>query len=164
MFAGDYFAVFEPSVRADDRDRLPVTGLSIHAGPGHAGTTYFVELSRSYPRRSPERLRWCDEVTYMSGWVRRGPNDTLDLTLLTRAVTSCLFDTTQRAEPHAIVHTPRGPVWMLEMYRPDAEVVALFRAPRGEDPEPIVIREIGRCVGTPPPDLPARSLPDVAVP
>ena len=100
----------------------------------------------------------------MSGWVRRDAKDRLNLTLLMRALTSCLIDTTQRAEPHAIVQTPRGPVWMIELYRQNAEVVALFRAPRGEDPEPIVIREIGRCVEPPPPSLPVRSLPDVSVP
>ena len=70
--------------------------------------------------------------------------------LVTRAVTSCLLDTTQRAEPHAIVQTPRGPVWMLEMYRPDARGRRDCSArPADEDPEPILIREIGRCVGEP---------------
>ena len=53
MLAQDYFAVFQPSVRAEDRDRMPVRALSIHAGPGHGGPTYFVELIRSYPRRRP---------------------------------------------------------------------------------------------------------------
>jgi hypothetical protein len=164
MFVQEYFAVFTPSVREENRDRLTVQALSIHAGPGRDGPTYFVELMRPYPRRAPEHLRWCDEVTYMSGWVRRGAKDGLDLTRLTRAVTSCLIDTAQRAEPHVIVHTAEGPVWMVDLYRPDAEVVGLFRAPAGEEPEPIVIREIGRCVDTPPPSPPARGLPDVSVP
>jgi len=164
MFAEDYFAAFEPSVRGEERDRLPVQALSIHAGPGRAGPIYFVELARAYPRRRPERLRWCDEVTYMSGWVRRGAKDALELTLITRAVTSCLFDTTQRAEPHVIVETPRGPVWMLELYRPDSEVVGLFRAPDGEEPEPVVIREIGRCVDGMPASPPAMRLPYALVP
>jgi hypothetical protein len=164
MLALDYFAVFQPSVQAGDRDRMPVRALSISAGPGQDGPTYFVELTRSYPRRSPEHLRWCDEVTYMSGWVRRRDDDSLDLVLVTRAVTSCLLDTTQRAEPHAIVDTPRGPVWMLEMYRPDLEVVGMFLAPTDEAAAPILIREIGRCVGEPPPLSPSRGLPDVSVP
>ena len=164
MFALDYFSVLEPSVRAADRDRMPVQALSIHAGPGHNGPAYFVELARTYPRRKPEHLRWCDEVTYMSGWVRRGDNETLALTLITRAVTSCLFDTTQRAAPQAIIETPRAPVWMLEMYRPDSEVVGLFRAPSGEEAEPIVIRDIGRCEGKAVSQLPSREIPDVSVP
>ena len=164
MFAQDYFTIFAPSVGAEDRDRQPVIALSIHAGPGHSGPTYFVELARSYPRRAPERLRWCDEVTYMSGWVRPGGPATLELVVLTRALTSCLIDTTQRAEPHVIVHTPRGPVWMLDLYRPDTEVVGLFRAPQGQKPEPIVIREIGRCEGKPAPHRSERGLPDDSVP
>jgi len=165
MFAQDYLSVFAPSVKSEDRDRLPLQALSIHAGPGRTGPTYFVELARAYPRRAPGHLRWCDEVTYMSGWVRRGRNDTLDLTLITRAVTSCLFDTTQRAEPHVIVQTPRGPVWILDLYRPDSEVIGLFQAPKDEDPEPILIREIGRCEGKSPArppvllDLPGGSVP-----
>ena len=162
MFVLQYFGVFAPSVGEQARNRLPVQALSIHAGAGHDGPTYFVELTRSYPRPSPEHLRWCDEVTYMSGWVRRDTKHGLDLTLLTRAVTSCLIDTAQRSEPHTIVHTPRGPVWMIELYRPDGEVVGLFRAPKGDTPEPIVIRDMGRCVDTPP-NQPAH-IPDASVP
>ena len=72
MLAEDYFAVYTPSVDADERDRMPVRAITIHEGPGRNGSpTYFVELERRYPRRQPERLRWCDEVTYMAGWVRR---------------------------------------------------------------------------------------------
>jgi hypothetical protein len=159
MLARDYFAVFEPSVRAEERDRMPVQALTIHAGPGHAGSIYCVELARAYPRRRPEHLRWCDEVTYMSGWVRRGKGDTPALTLITRAVTSCLFDTTQRAVPHAVIQSPGGPVWMLELYRPDSEVVGLFRAPKDENPEPILLRDIGRCEGTPSARPPALEMP-----
>ncbi len=146
MLALDYFTVYQPSLDAEERARLPIRPLSMHAGPGRDGETYFVELTRTYPRRQPERMRWCDEVTYLAGWVRRRRDDSLDLTLVTRAVTSCLLDTAQRAHPLAVVETPRGPVWMLELYRPDAEKVGMFLAPEGDAPEPLVIREIGRCV------------------
>lgn len=164
MLARDYFRRVEFSVEAEDRDRMPVRALSVYAGPGRTGPIYFVELARAYPRRKPEQLRWCDEVTYMSGWVRRGKKDSLELTLITRAVTSCLFDTTQRAEPHAIVQAPRGPVWMLELYRPDSEVVGLFRAPEDEEPEPILIRAIGQCQGTNAARPPTLDVPDASVP
>lgn len=146
MLAGDYFAVYTPSVDADTRDRMPVGAITISEGPGRSGSpTYFVELERRYPRRYPAHLRWCDEVTYMAGWVRRGGDGRLDLTLVTRAVTSCLLDTAQRAAPLAVVRTPRGPAWLLELSRPDSEVLGIFLAPEGDEPEPLVIREIGRC-------------------
>ncbi len=147
MFAQDYFAVFEPSVAAEDRDRLPVTGALDPRGPGTRGADVLrrtrAVLSAAFAG-APALVR--RGHVHVGLGATRCANDTLDLTLLTRAVTSCLFDTTQRAEPHVIVHTPQGPVWMLDLYRPDAEVVGLFRAPQGEDPEPILIREIGRCV------------------
>lgn len=165
MLAQDYAMVFQPSVAADVRDRVPVQALAIHAGPGQGEPTYFVELVRHYPRRKPEHLRWCDEVTYMSGWIRRRADDMLDLTPITRAVTSCLLDTTQRATPLAVVRTSKGPVWLLELYRPDAEVLGLFRAPESDDPEPLLIREIGRCEGEVPARLrPGRGLPEASVP
>lgn len=167
MFAEDYFAVYQPRVSPEQRDRLPVQPLSIHAGMGRTGeATYFVELTRNYPRRWPEHLRWCDEVTYMAGWVRQRDDSSLDLTLVQRAVTSCLLDTAQRAEPQAIVDTPRGPAWMLSMYRPDAEVVGLFLAPRGDEPEPLVVRDLGRCEpgSSPRQASPLQSVPDASVP
>lgn len=146
MLAEDYFAVYQPSIDAEQRDRMPVQARSIHAGPGRTGgPTYYVELMRHYPRRMPEHLQWCDEVTYMAGWVRQRQDDSLDLTLVTRAVTSCLLDTMQRSEPLAIVHTARGPVWMLELYRPDSQVLGMFLAPSDEFPEPVLIRDLGRC-------------------
>lgn len=163
MLARDYFAIFQPSVGAEARDRMPVQAIAIHEGPGRSGPTYFVELERRYPRRQPERLRWCDEVTYMSGWVRRR-SGTLDLTAVTRAVTSCLLDTTQRAAPLAIVQTPQGPAWLIELYQPEAEVVGIFLAPEGDDPEPLVIRQMGRCDGSASPRVAPFALPDLSVP
>jgi hypothetical protein len=163
MLARDYFAVYTPTVDAATRDRMPVEALAIHQGPGRDGTVYFVELARRYARRTPEDLRWCDEVSYMAGWVRRGSDRTLDLTPVVRAVTSCLLDTTQRASPLAVVHTDRGPVWFLELYRPDSEVLGVFRAPEGDEPEPLLIREIGRCEDRGPRRAPM-PLPDVSVP
>lgn len=145
MLALDYFAVHTPSLDRDARDRLPIEAISIHQGPGRDGDVYFVEIARRYPRRKPEELRWCEEVSYMAGWVRRKDDRELDLTLLVRAVTSCLLDTTQRAEPLAIVHTSRGPMWLLELYRPDSEVVGIFRAPDSDAVEPQLIRTMGRC-------------------
>ena len=163
----DQFNVYRPSLEPRQRDRLPVQALSIHAGAGRTGeATYFVELTRNYPRRFPEQLRWCDEVTYMAGWVRRRDDNSLDLTLVQRAVTSCLLDTAQRAEPQAIVDTPRGPAWMLSMYRPDAEVVGLFLAPGGDEPEPLIVRDLGRCDpgSRPSPASPLMPMPDSSVP
>jgi hypothetical protein len=157
MFALDYQTVLR---NAEERERVAVEALAIHQGPGRDGPAYFVELMRSYPRDKPERLRWCDQVTYMSGWVRRRGDDTLDITAITRAVTSCLLDTTQRATPLAIVETSRGPAWLIELYRPDAEVLGVFMAPGGDDPEPMLIREVGRCEG----DVPARLLPGGGLP
>jgi len=166
MLAEDYFAVYTPSVDADARDRMPVGAITISEGAGRTGSpTYFVELERRYPRRQPERLRWCDEVTYMAGWVRRGGDGRLDLSLVTRAVTSCLLDTAQRATPLAVVRTPRGPAWLLELSRPDSEVLGVFLAPEGDEPEPLVIREIGRCqAGEAPRLAPLANLPDASVP
>lgn len=136
--------VYRPSLGAAARDRLPIRALAIHEGPVRDGSGYFVELMRSYPRRSPKDLLWCDEVTYIAGWVRRRKND-LTITPAIRSVTSCLLDTTQRASPLAVVETPRGPAWFLELYEPDAEVLGVFRAPDGDEPEPLLIREMGRC-------------------
>ena len=51
----------------------------------------------------------------------------------------------QRSEPLAIVHTARGPVWMLELHRPDSQVLGMFLAPADEFPEPVLIRDLGRC-------------------
>ncbi len=166
MLARDYFAAYTPSVDADTRDRMPVGAITIHEGAGRTGSpTYFVELERRYPRRQPAHLRWCDEVTYMAGWVRRGGDGRLDLTPVTRAVTSCLLDTAQRAAPLAVVRTPRGPAWLLELSRPDFEVLGIFLAPEGDEAEPLVIREIGRCESGQPPRLAPRThLPDASVP
>jgi hypothetical protein len=166
MLARDYFAAYTPSVDADSRDRMPVGAITIHEGAGQAGSpTYFVELERRYPRRQPAHLRWCDEVTYMAGWVRSGGDGRLDLTPVTRAVTSCLLDTAQRATPLAVVRTPRGPAWLLELSRPDFEVLGIFLAPEGEKADPLVIREIGRCeAGHAPQPAPRPNLPDVSVP
>ena len=164
MLAQDYFRVHTPSLDSDARDRLPVNAIAIHQDPGRDGPSYFVELERRYPRRKPEALRWCDEVTYMAGWVRRSRGDALDLTLVVRAVTSCLLDTTQRATPLAIVDTPRGPAWFLELYRPDSEVLGIFMAPDTDEPEPLLLREIGRCEGSPPRSATTIHLPEASVP
>jgi hypothetical protein len=166
MLAEDYFAVYTPSVDADTRDRMPVRALTISEGEGRRGEpAFFVELERRYPRRFPAQLRWCDEVTYMAGWVRRGGDGRLDLTPVTRAVTSCLLDTAQRAAPLAVVRTPRGPVWLVELFRPDSEVLGVFLAPEGDDPEPLVIRPIGRCeAGQLPPSMPAHGVAAPSVP
>ena len=53
---------------------------------------------------------------------------------------------------------------MLELYRPDSEVVGLFRAPDGDEPEPILVREIGRCISGVPASPPAMRLPDASIP
>jgi hypothetical protein len=162
MFALDYMTVIRD---AEERERVPVEAIAIHQGPGRGGPSYFVELMRRYPRKKPEQLRWCDEVTYMAGWIRQSDDERLDLTPITRSVTSCLLDTTQRASPLAVVETAKGPVWLLELYRPDAEVLGVFLAPDGDDPEPLLIREIGRCEGGVPARLmPGAGLPDASVP
>lgn len=146
MLAGDYFGRYASPMSSEARDRLPVKALSIHEGPGRKGDRiYFVELERRYPRKHPADLQWCDEVTYMAGWVRRGNDDQLDLTLLDRTVTSCLLDTALRAAPHAIVHTPRGPAWIVETYRPMFGNFGVFLAPDGDEPELLLLRPAGRC-------------------
>ncbi len=166
MLAGEYFAVHQPSMPERERDRIPVQAVSIYAGSGRGGeTAYFVELQRRYPRRRPEHLRWCDEVTYMAGWVRPRRDERLGLTVLVRAVTSCLLDTVQRAEPLAIVSTAAGPAWMLELYRPGVEMLGVFLAPDGDTPEPLLVRTIGACGDRrPPPATEIMGLPDVSVP
>jgi hypothetical protein len=146
LLAGELFFSFAPSVDAATRDRMPVTALSISEGPGRKGDRiYFVELERRYPRKSRQDLQWCDEVTYMAGWARRSGDDRFDLTLVERAVTSCLLDRVLRAAPHAIVHTPGGPAWLLELYRPSMANFGMFLAPDGDDPELLVLRPAGRC-------------------
>lgn len=145
MLAADYFARYTPSVDAAQRDRMPVRALGIHAGPGKAGDLYFVELERRYPRKQPEPLQWCDEVTFMAGWVRRASDERLDLSLIERAVTSCLLDSVLRATPHAVFRTAKGPTWLVELYRPDAEGYAMFAAPVDEAVEMLGYRSIGAC-------------------
>ena len=146
MLAGDYFAVYTPSVGGDERDRMPVHALSMFAGPGRGGEqVYFVELERRYPRERPEPLRWCDEVTYMTGWAHRDGKGAFDLSLITRSVTSCLLDTVVRAVPHAVVHTPKGPVWLVEEYRPGAEAFALYMAPDRHGATMLARRFAGSC-------------------
>lgn len=146
MLAGDFFGRYASPVSAEARDRMPVRALSIHEGPGRKGDRiYFVELERRYPRKYPADLQWCDEVTYMAGWVRRGNDEQLDLTLLDRTVTSCLLDNVLRAAPHAIAHTARGPAWIVETYRPMFASIGVFLAPDGDDPELLVLRPAGRC-------------------
>jgi len=166
MLAADYFARYTPSVEAAQRDRMPVRALSIHAGPGRSGEIYFVELQRRYPRVRPEHLLWCDEVTYMAGWVRRAADDRLDLSLVERAVTSCLLDSVLRATPHAVIRTPKGPAWLLELYRPQAEGYAVFAAPVDEHVEMLGYRSIGACEGEPqaPSQRPPATADDVEVP
>lgn len=146
MLAGDWMTVML-SVGADERDRQPIVALSIHDIPDRSGIPrYFVELMRAYPRtRGPRDLRWCDEVTYMAGWVRRRRDDAIDLTLVTRGVTSCLIDTVQRAVPLAVVHADGDPVWVLEMTRPNSETIGIFRAPSGDAPEFLAGRPLGLC-------------------
>ncbi|BCS33960.1 hypothetical protein TBR22_A31880 [Luteitalea sp. TBR-22] len=146
MLAGDFFGRYTPSVSAEARDGMPVTALSIHEGPGrHGDRIYFVEMERRYPRRGPSNLQWCDEVSYMAGWARRGSDGALDLTLVERTVTSCLLDSVVRAVPHVIVHTSRGPTWLLELYRPTFANFGLFLAPEGDAPELLLLRPAGRC-------------------
>ena len=145
MLAHDYFAVYQPSVDAAQRDRMPVRALSIHAGPGRSGELYFVELERRYPRKTPEDLQWCDEVTFMAGWVRRATDDRLDLSLIERSVTSCLLDSVLRAVPHAVLRTSKGPAWLVELHRPESEGYAVFAAPVDDHPEMLGYRSIGAC-------------------
>ncbi len=146
MLAGDYFAVYSPPVAGDDRDRMPLQALSIHAGDGRGGEpVYFVEVERRYPRKRPEHLRWCDEVTYMSGWVHRGRGGTLELSSISRNVTSCLLDSVVRAVPHAVIESPAGPVWLVEEYRPEAEAFALYLAPDRDGAELVARRFAGSC-------------------
>ncbi len=146
MLAGDYFAVYTPPVDGAERDRMPVQALSIHAGRGRTGgDVYFVELERRYARRRPADLQWCDEVTYMNGWAHRGRDDRMELSFITRAVTSCLLDTVVRAVPRAVIDTPRGPVWLVEEYRPDAEAFGVYLAPDRDGAELITRRFAGAC-------------------
>jgi hypothetical protein len=146
MLARDYFAVYLPSVSADERDRMPVEALSIHRGPGRTGEeVYFVELQRRYPRRSPESLKWCDEVTFMSGWAHRGSDGALELSLITNDVTSCLLDRMVRTVPHAVIATDHGPVWLLEEYRAEAEAYALYLAPGRGEAVALARRFAGSC-------------------
>jgi hypothetical protein len=146
MLARDYFAVYSPSVPGDVRDRLPVHALSIHAGPARiGGLAYYVELERRYPRRSPPNLQWCDEVTYMTGWAHQGEDDRLELSLIGIDVTSCLLDSVVRITPHAIIDSPRGPVWLLEEYRSHAEAYSLFLAPDRTGHDLLVRRFAGFC-------------------
>ena len=146
MLARDYFAVYLPSIDADERDRMPVQALSIYRGPGRASDdVYFVELQRRYPRRSPESLRWCDEVTFMSGWAHPGRGGVIELSLISNDVTSCLLDRMVRTVPHAILDTDRGPVWLLEEYRREAEAFALYLAPDRDRAVEIGRRFAGSC-------------------
>jgi hypothetical protein len=146
LLASDYLAVYTPSIEADLRDRMPVRALSVHAGPAlGGGTVYFVELERRYPRQRPERLQWCDEVTYMSGWAHRGRSGRFELSLVSKDVTSCLLDTVVRAVPRAIVDTPEGPVWLVEEYRPEAEAFGLYLAPGRDEARLLARRFAGSC-------------------
>lgn len=164
MLAGDYFAVYQPSVPAQERDRMPVHALAIYQGPGRDGDqVYFVELERRYPRKQPTDLQWCDEVTYMTGWAHRGRDDRPELSLVTRDVTSCLLDTVVRATPHAIVETPRGPVWLIEEYRPEAEAYGLYLAPDRHGATLITRRFAGSCVRGSGRLSAATGMPDVTV-
>lgn len=147
MLAHDYFAVYQPSVEAAQRDRMPVRALSIHAGPGRSGEVYFVELERRYPRKAPESLQWCDEVTFMAGWVRQATDGRLDLSLVERGVTSCLLDSVLRATPHAVFRTSKGPAWLVELSRAAAEGYAIFGAPVDETVQMFGFRSIGSCDG-----------------
>jgi len=148
MLAGDYFSVYTPSVDGTARDRMPVEALAIYEGAGRTrGPVYFVELQRRYPRRAPADLQWCDEVTYMSGWVYRGDEDRLETSLISNDVTSCTLDSVVRAIPHAVVETGRGPVWLLEEYRPDGEAFALYLAPDRHGAEPLRRVFGGSCSG-----------------
>lgn len=164
MLAADYFAVHTPSVEAEQRDRMPVQALGIAAGPGRDGDLYFVELQRRYPRARPEHLQWCDEVTFMAGWVRRSADGQLDLTLIERAVTSCLLDSVLRATPLAVLRTGRAPVWLVEVYRPDSEGYGLYEAPASDEVLPLAYRTIGSCVGRSPLRPPTASDAAEAVP
>jgi hypothetical protein len=75
----------------------------------------------------------------MTAWAHRGRDGSLELSLLTRGVTSCLLDTVVRAVPRAVLRTEAGPVWLIEEYRPEAQAFPLYlaaghgeaRAPRG---------------------------------
>jgi len=148
MLAGDYFAVYTPSVDGNARDRMPVEALGIYEGPGRTGgPVYFVELQRRYPRRAPADLQWCDEVTYMSGWIYRGDGDRIETSLISNDVTSCTLDSVVRAIPHAVVETARGPVWLLEEYRPNGEAFALYLAPDRQGVEPLRRVFGGSCSG-----------------
>ena len=166
LLAGDYFAVYSPSVPASERDRMPLRAIAIHAGPGRDGEqAYFVELERRYPRDRPERLRWCDEVTYMTGWAHRGANDRLELSSIAMDVTSCLLDTVVRAVPRAILDTPKGPVWLVEEYRPDAEAFGLYLAPDRDGATLLARRFAGSCASSPRRWAPPLTgLPDPSVP
>jgi hypothetical protein len=146
MLAGDAFENYTPPVPARMRDRMPVRALALHEGPGRDGPVYFVELERRYPRKMPERLQWCDEVTYMTGWAHRGRDGSLDLSLITRGVTSCLLDTVVRAAPLGVLGTDAGPVWLVEEYRPEAEAFGLYLAPGRDDAKLITRRFGGSCV------------------
>ena len=164
MLAGDYFAVYAPSVDGAQRDRMPVRALSIHAGPGADGEVYFVELERRSPRKQPEHLQWCDAVTFMAGWVRRAADGQLDVSLMERAVTSCLLDSVLRATPLAVVRTRKAPVWLVEVYRTQTAGYALYPAPTTDAVEPLAYRSMGNCVGRLPVQPPLATGVDVEVP
>ncbi len=146
MLARDYFTVYTPSLPGDERDRMPVRALSIHAGPARAGgLAYYVELERRYPRRSPVQLQWCDEVTYMTGWAHVGNDETLELSLVGIDVTSCLLDSVVRVTPHAVIDSPKGPVWLLEEYRREGEAYSLHLAPDRNGHDLLARRFAGVC-------------------
>jgi hypothetical protein len=146
MLARDYFRVYTPSIPGEVRDRMPVRALSIHAGAARGGgLAYYVELERRYPRRAPVHLQWCDEVTYMTGWAHKGDQDRLELSLIGIDVTSCLLDSVVRIAPHAILESAKGPVWLLEEYRREAEAYSLYLAPDRDGHDLLVRRFAGFC-------------------
>ena len=166
MLASDYFAVYRPALDGSQRDRMPVRALGLYEGPARVdGPVYFVELQRRYPRKAPERLQWCDEVTYMTGWAHPGADGRLELSLISNDVTSCLLDTVVRATPRAVLDSPQGPVWLVEEYRPDAEAFSLYLAPDRDGAQWIARRFAGSCAGSPSrPERPVEPPPDNPVP
>lgn len=149
MLAGDYFGRYAPSVPERQRNRMPVEAITLHEAAGRDGrTVYYLELARRYPRRQPQELQWCDEVTYMAGWAYARDNGELELSLVSNTVTSCLLDTVVRTAPLAVVETRDGPVWLLEEHTARAEAYSLYRAPGRFGAELIRRTSGGSCLAS----------------
>ncbi|HTV01980.1 MAG TPA: hypothetical protein VMF13_15640, partial [Luteitalea sp.] len=75
----------------------------------------------------------------------RRAGDQLDLSLIGIDVTSCRLDSVVRIVPHAIFDSPKGPVWLLEEYRPEAEAYSLYLSPDRNGHDLLTRRFAGLC-------------------